>query len=398
MIARIGDSTVSQLGYMFCGVAVLTPTGGASHVFTHAFFKATLFLSCGAVMHGFAGQLDLRKLSGLWKQPGWKVVSFAMLMGCLNLAGFPFSPGFFSKDMILAEAFTTPGMAPIGWILLGTAGLTAYYTFRVFFRVFVGPVHYEPGDELHDADDHGDDHEHGHADHGHAAAHAPAAHSHGAGHGDSHDFHPHPPGWAINLVLGILAIASVACVGTFFVDTATHGWVGSMLHSSTASYVSPFGHHEGGEAAEHAVEGAHAAGTFLGYGAHEVMYYVSAVVGAIGILAAFILHYLGRRTAATANADKLLPVLGPIAVWAQHKWYVDELYDWTIRRPLLVLAHVFHALDKLLVDGLVNAFGAAPRWLASGLRPSQSGVLQGYATGMAGGVGLFLLIIWILSH
>jgi NADH-quinone oxidoreductase subunit L len=65
-------STVSQLGYMFAGLGFLTTTGGAFHVFTHAFFKATLFLCCGAVMHGFAGQLDLRKLSGLWSQPGWR--------------------------------------------------------------------------------------------------------------------------------------------------------------------------------------------------------------------------------------------------------------------------------------------------------------------------------------
>ncbi len=161
-------STVSQLGYMFAGLGVLTSVGAAFHVLTHAFFKALLFLCCGAVMHGFAGQLDLRKLSGVMKMKGWGVVGFGMLIGCLNLAGFPFTGGFFSKDMILAEAFTTPGMSMIGWILLLTAGLTAYYTFRVFFRVFVGPVQYEPGDELHAHADHP------HADHAHDA---PASHA-----------------------------------------------------------------------------------------------------------------------------------------------------------------------------------------------------------------------------
>src|SRR5690606_23298843 len=79
-------STVSQLGYMFAGLGVLTTVGGAFHVFTHAFFKATLFLCCGAVMHGFAGQLDLRKLSGVGWMKGWGIVGIAMLVGCLNLA------------------------------------------------------------------------------------------------------------------------------------------------------------------------------------------------------------------------------------------------------------------------------------------------------------------------
>ncbi|MBN8644281.1 MAG: NADH-quinone oxidoreductase subunit L [Planctomycetes bacterium] len=388
-------STVSQLGYMFAGLGVLTSTGAAFHVFTHAFFKATLFLSCGAVMHGFAGQLDLRKLSGLWSQPGWRIVTVAMFVGCLNLAGVPFTAGYFSKDMILAEAFTTPGYQALGWLLLATAGLTAYYTFRVFFRVFVGPAHYEPGDELHGHDD-----DHGHDDaHGHAAAHTSGgdkhshadAHRHGHGHSG---FHPHPPGWAINTVLAVLAVASIVAAGAYFVNKEHHGWVGSMLHASTAAYdAGHYAGHDAGGAAGEAV----AHGGFLGYDAHKVMYYVSGVVGAVGILVAFVLHYLGRREAATSKADALLPALGPVARWAQHKWYVDEFYDFVIRTPLKVLAHVFAALDKLLVDGLVDAAGAVPRMLARGLRPSQNGVLQSYATGMAGGLAVILIVVWLMT-
>src|SRR5262249_52797346 len=98
-------STVSQLGYMFVGVGVATTYGAAFHVFTHAFFKAVLFLTCGAIMHGFAGQLDLRKLSGLRHMDGWKITAYTMLIGCLCLAGFPFSSGFYSKDAILAQVF-----------------------------------------------------------------------------------------------------------------------------------------------------------------------------------------------------------------------------------------------------------------------------------------------------
>jgi NADH-quinone oxidoreductase subunit L len=380
----MGYSTVSQLGFMFAGLGVLTSNGAAYHVFTHAFFKATLFLSCGAVMHGFAGQLDLRKLSGVWKMPGWKIVGFAMLIGCINLAGVPFTAGFFSKDMILAEALVTPHMAPIGWILLFTAGLTAYYTFRVFFRVFMGPQMYEPGDELHaHDDDHAHDHDHGHApDAAHAEhAHEPAGHAHDDhGHGE---FHPHAPGWAINLVLTLVAIGSLVAAVPYFLNTDHHGWVGSLLHVSTA-------------AAPHAAEG-HAHGDFLGQDPHKIMYYVSAGVGAVGILIAFLLHLVGRKEAAHANADKLIPVLGPVEKWARGKWYVDELYDFLIVKPLWVISNIFHVLDKLLVDGLVNGFGALPRMVAKQLRPGHNGILQGYAVGMAGGLGVLLLIVWVLS-
>ena len=359
-------STVSQLGYMFVGLAVLSSAGGAFHVFTHAFFKATLFLCCGAVMHGFAGQLDLRKLSGVAFMKGWGIVGFAMLIGCLNLAGFPFTAGFFSKDMILAESFVTagPGYAAIGWILLLTAGLTAYYTFRVFFRVFVGPKEFEPGDELHD--DHAE---------------------------DGHEFHPHAPGWAVNTVLGILAIASIAAAGTYFIYTKEHGWVGHMVHDSSANFIGAAAFLE---VAGHGEEAAH--GSFLGMDPHKAMYYVSSIVGIIGIGAAFVLHYLGRTTAATSKADALLPMMGPIARWAQGKWFVDEFYNAVLVLPLRVLSHVFHTIDRLFVDGLVNLAGVLPRFVGAKLRPWQNGVLQGYAVGMAGGLAVLIAAIVLLSN
>ncbi len=397
-------STVSQLGYMFAGLGVLTSAGAAFHVFTHAFFKALLFLACGAVMHGFAGQLDLRKLSGLLSMKGWGIVSLTMLVGCLNLAGVPLiTSGYFSKDMILAEAFVTPneviaGSSWIGWILLFTAGLTAYYTFRVFFRVFVGPEHFEPGDDHHgDDDDHGHDHDDAHSN----------------GHGGSHDgFHPHPPRMAINGVLLILALCSFLAIPTYFVGKH-HGWVGGLIHESSAyvpSEATPWLHHAdddhtGDHAGDAHHEGDLVAGTILGQDPHKAMYFISAVVGLIGILVAARLHGpagawglgLGSRTeAATSRADALLPRMGPVARWAQNKWYVDEFYNALFVRPLYVLANIFHAIDKLLVDGLVNLFGLLPRWLAQSLRPSQSGVLHGYAVGMAGGLVVVLVIVLVL--
>ena len=429
-------STVSQLGYMFAGLGVMTTTGAVSHVLTHAFFKALLFLSCGAVMHGFAGQLDMRKLSGLWGVKGWKIVTIAMLVGCINLAGLPFTAGFFSKDMILAEAFVTPGYQAIGWILIITAGMTAYYTFRVFFRVFMGPTHYEPGDELHD--DHGD----GHDDHSHAHD-----AGHGAGHGHAHhDFHPHAPGWAINTVLVLLSIASLAATGLFFVKTDSHGWPGSMVHDSTAYFVSPYGHHESHdehEADEHALttvafqhEGEHAepeshaapaeaehatptddaggeaehaghavvgprgpagSGEIFGGNPHELMYYISGAFGLAGIGLAAAFHLVGRKDAAHPPMDNVAKHFGPIPRWAENKWYVDEFYNATLRLPLLVFAHVCRYFDTLVVDGLVNLFGALPRWFGRFVRPAQSGELHGYAAGMVTGVAVLLFILAVLA-
>jgi NADH-quinone oxidoreductase subunit L len=417
-------STVSQLGYMFAGLGVLTSVGAAFHVFTHAFFKALLFLACGAVMHGFAGQLDLRKLSGVQKLPGWRIVGITMLVGCLNLAGFPLLAGFWSKDMILAQAFTTPGYALVGWVLLLTAGLTAYYTFRVYFRVFLGPVEYEPGDELHAAhaqhelaaSGHGEGHEA--ADLGEhtraepaakAEQHPPPGDGHpphdrnpldpdGPDHAGGHGFHPHAPGWAINSVLAILAILAMLAIGVNFIGEhrGEGGWAAGMVEHSTAAWPAPGAHH-GEEAAHH--EGAHGghAGTFLGMNPHAVMYYVSAIVGLVGIAIAWWLHLAGRTTAAAARADRLLPLLGPIPRWAQRKWYVDELYDYLFRVPLLVAGHAFALIDKLLVDGLVNACGWLPRGIGKSLRPSQSGELHGYALAMAGGVGFILLIVVLVT-
>jgi NADH-quinone oxidoreductase subunit L len=388
-------STVSQLGYMFCGLAVLTPTGGVFHVVTHAFFKALLFLCCGAVMHGFAGQLDLRKLSGVMKLPGWKVVGIGMLVGCLNLAGFPFTAGFFSKDMILAEAFVTPGTAGIGWVLLLTAGLTAYYTFRVFFRVFAGPVEYTMGEEGHDA--HHDDLGHG----GEAAKAPEPAHAH----------EPHAPGWAINTVLATLAALSLAATGLYFVK-GDQGAVASLVQQSSAAFTSPYTHHATGDGAHDA----HAApsfqpvfvqaqskghephaGSFLGMDPHAAMYYASSAVGIAGIVAAFLLHLAGRTGSAASRADLLLARLGPIPGWAQGKWYVDEFYDFLVCRPVWVLAYIFYLIDTYVVDGLVDLFGAAPRHAGGVIRPTQSGELHGYALGMAGGIAVLIVIVVLVA-
>src|SRR5438034_6279737 len=160
-------STISQLGYMFVGVGVLAPVAGVFHLVTHAFFKALLFLASGVVMHAMSGELDMRKMSGLKNilpRTRW-----LMLIGCAALAGFPFLSGFFSKDEILAAAWQqNKAIALVGLL---TALVTAYYTFRLYFRVFEGPEIIPPPPPPHapEVDEHlaktafhGDQHHHDH--------------------------------------------------------------------------------------------------------------------------------------------------------------------------------------------------------------------------------------------
>ena len=149
------------------------------------------------------------------------------------------------------------------------------------------------------------------------------------------------------------------------------------------------------KAASH--EGEVHAGTFFGFDPHEAMYYVSSIVGVVGIVIAFFLHFAGRTNAATSKADALLPAFGPLAKWAQGKWYVDEFYDFLVRKPLWVLSHIFYLIDSYLVDGLVDFIGAAPKTAGKVIRPSQSGELHGYALGMAGGVVILIVIVALVA-
>ncbi|MGH2788605.1 MAG: NADH-quinone oxidoreductase subunit L [Actinomycetota bacterium] len=141
-------STISQLGYMFLAHGVGAYSAGMFHLVTHAFFKALMFLGAGAVMHGLAGETDIRKMSGLRKQ--MPVTGWTFAAGWLAICGIvPFS-GFFSKDAILAGAWAQ-GEYVLWTIGVGTALLTAFYMSRLYFRVFEGPVRTPQGTHAHDA-------------------------------------------------------------------------------------------------------------------------------------------------------------------------------------------------------------------------------------------------------
>ncbi|MCX7723737.1 MAG: NADH-quinone oxidoreductase subunit L [Thermodesulfovibrio sp.] len=134
----IAYSTISQIGYMFIGCGVAAYGSGIFHLYTHAFFKALLFMGAGSVMHAMSGQLDIYKMGGLRKKMPITYITF--FIASLTIAGVPGFSGFFSKDEILWYAFASDKFyGKFAWILgTITAALTAFYTFRVLFVAFHG--------------------------------------------------------------------------------------------------------------------------------------------------------------------------------------------------------------------------------------------------------------------
>src|SRR5262249_54065712 len=149
-------STVSQLGFMFLALGCAVPqvvsfavAAAIFHLFTHAFFKAVLFLSAGSVMHSMGDVIDMRRFSGLEKL--MPVTHLTFLCGAAALAGVPLLSGFFSKDEILESAVLASKLRPDGFVYLVllvvavfTAGLTAFYTTRAYVKTFRGPLRTPP--------------------------------------------------------------------------------------------------------------------------------------------------------------------------------------------------------------------------------------------------------------
>ncbi|MGD8453271.1 MAG: NADH-quinone oxidoreductase subunit L [Phycisphaerae bacterium] len=320
-------STISQLAYMFVALGCSAPDAAVFHVFTHAFFKALLFLCAGSVMHAMGGIIDVRYFSGLRHFLPWTYR--LMLVGCLALSGFPLLSGFWSKDAIVHAAFNWHWV--LGVILLVTAGLTAFYTFRMFFLCFHGEKRLPPE----------------------------------AGE------HPHesPPVMIAPLVVLALGAIFVGYLGV---------WTGPSL-GHTFFFLVPHGHFQHYLHASTIVTHDAAAGM-------PGMMYLSAIVGLLGIFVAWRLY-------GTAPQKEPAEALGGLFRLWHAKWYVDELYDRVFVRPLRGLGHVCFGVDRFGLDGLVWLVSAVPRGLGAGLRAGQQGAVQGYALCMLIGLAV-LLLIW----
>lgn len=142
-------STLSQLGYMLLGVGVGAYTAGVFHFMTHAFFKATLFLAAGSVIHALNAEQDLSKMGGLWRKMPWTMAAF--LAATLAISGIPPFSGYFSKEAVLGQSYTT-GHYFLWGVGVFTAGMTSFYMFRLFFLTFFGkPRDQELYDHAHEA-------------------------------------------------------------------------------------------------------------------------------------------------------------------------------------------------------------------------------------------------------
>jgi len=373
-------STISQLGYMFMGIGALSTVGAVFHLLTHAFFKALLFLTAGSVMHSLAGQLDLRKMSGLRRK--MPVTCWLMFAGCLALAGFPFTAGFYSKDMILADTLAKglnehntlyTVLAIVG---LATAFLTAFYTFRLWFRVFMGPTEYEMGTEHAIPSD----------DISHAKEHpvkTPGEYQ------IEHHHDAHEVNWLMNGPLVVLAL------GALLAGFIGHDWIADMIHGSSANPQHSAAHVPAaiGHAATptgHGNNNAHA--LLFGMDLHLAMMLISSVIAVAGISTAAYYHWFNRRA-----ADRVAAQYPGLVRLLENKYYVDEWYDRLIVKPLRMVGYLCFVFDRLVIDGLVLAVGFIPRMAGLAIRPTQSGALQGYGIGMAAGIAVLLMCVLAVS-
>ena len=358
-------STVSQLGYMFMALGVGTTAGfvaGNFHLFTHAFFKALLFLGCGAVIHA-VNTNDMWKMGGLRKALPY--THFAMLMGCLALSGIPPFAGFWSKDEILSVAIHSETMmvpAIMGYL---AAFMTAFYVFRLYFVTFGGE--YRGGDPHapHDAsvsDEH-HDHDHGHE---HLSAEVQAM--------GEHLPKENPPNmWMPLFVLAFGAVffgfLNAPALGEHF--TQYEHFMTAGIHVAAA----PEGAAEGG--AE-------------GHGNPWPLLVLSTAIAGAGVFAAFLLY--GSKP--QEGEQRLRGMLGPIYTLLEKKYYMDEMWAWLATYTMFLGATIANWIDANIVDRLfIAGSGQSVYFMGRLLREEQSGKLQQYAMMMV--IAVCVIIIGV---
>jgi NADH-quinone oxidoreductase subunit L len=364
-------STVSQLGLMFLAMGVGAFGAGIFHLYTHAFFKALLFLGSGAVIHALHGEQDIRNMGGL--KAGLPITYWTFLIGSIAIAGVPGFAGFFSKDEILFETFAE-GHTVLWVIGALTSLLTATYMFRLVFLTF-------HGERRHDAPA-VPAVSHGHGDNGHGQAdahdlHDPHAHGHGGGH-----LHDAPP--AMALVLIVLAIGSIAA-GYLGVPHAIGG------HNALGAWLEPAFEAPrvagGGAAAAETAAGAEGAAEAGEEALELTLMAVSSSIAIAGILIGWYV-WLNRRDIADSMARSFAGLYRLLL----NKYYVDELYDATIVHPIenVSKAGLWRGFDVAVIDGAVNGVGSLVNGSAALLRQWQTGSVRTYAGSLLGGVVLVL--------
>jgi NADH-quinone oxidoreductase subunit L len=397
-------STVSQLGYMFLAMGVGAYAAGIFHLYTHAFFKALLFLGSGAVIHALSGEQDLRNMGGLRKE--LPITYWTFLIGAIAIAGVPPLAGFFSKDEILWQTFAH-GHTILWTVGIVTAFLTATYMFRLVFLAFHGerrheapaaPAHPEEEEPAaaraqplqHDQHQH-DPHQHDQHQHDqHQHDQHPRHDQHGQ-HGLGH-LHDAPPAMALALI--VLAIGSIVAGFVGIPDSIVHGGnrIEAFLEPSFEAHQTAPANPEFQVTQTRPEERRVEAPAGLGAEEHDqsaefLLMGVSTGLALAGIgLAAY--FWLRNRPAATRAARSMTPLYTLLL----NKYYVDEIYDAVIVQPIKGISTLllWKGVDTGLIDGTVNGAGGLVRATSSSLRRLQTGSIRAYAASLFFGVVVIL--------
>jgi NADH-quinone oxidoreductase subunit L len=327
-------STVSQLGYMFlaCGVAAFT--AGIFHLMTHAFFKALLFLGAGSVIHAMSDQQDMRYMGGLKKY--LPITFVTMFIATLAIAGIPGLSGFFSKDEILWKAFSSQFGHPLFWVLgVVTAGLTAFYMFRLVFMTFYGKERMDDNTRAH--------------------------------------IHESPKSMTIPLM--ILAVLSV--IGGFV--GVPHIFFGATNYFE--HWLAPVMAGASQTAASHALAaGGGDTGTEWG------LMLVSVALVLVSIYLAYLLY--NKRTEIATSLRERFSLLHKVLL---NKYYIDEFYGAIIVRPAVYLSlFLWKVFDVVVIDGFLDGSAARYQEISQFLRTGQTGRVRTYATLFVFGVVLVI--------
>jgi len=355
-------STISQLGYMVMAMGLGAYTAGLFHLVTHAYFKAMLFLCSGSVIHGMEGVVghdpdlaqDMRLMGGLRRY--MPITASTFLIGTLAICGIPPLSGFWSKDEILGQAFAAnPALWAVGWL---TAGITAFYMFRMYFTTFEGSfrgndrelraqvkaaLQASPEEELELQPAFG------------PGAMDPAELESGHHGHDSHSSsEPHESPWTMTLALALLAIPAAGL-----------GWLGRPWANQFEAFI-----HAPGEIvptlAEMAAE----------FDRTEFLIMAGSSIGIalIGITLASLMYWQ-RAIDPGAIASKI-PALYRFSL---KKWYFDELYYRVFVIGSRRLARQMLEIDYRVIDGAVNATGLLTIVTGQGLKYFENGRVQFYA-------------------
>ena len=356
----IAYSTMSQIGYMVLGVSAAAYGAGLFHLMTHAFFKALLFMGAGSVIGAMAGIQNMDRMGGFRRAMPFTFITFTI--GALALAGFPLTAGWFSKDEILAYTLNRGG----GFVVLGIAGylgaaLTAFYAFRMVFRVFGG----EPVPEAKELEE-------GHLAHGEPMN--PMT-------GEPEDTDVGFPGpehvvaersWAMKFAMAPLAVLALVAgvVGIPGVTDTLEHFLEPTFESSAY-------------AEDHPSESAEWVGLAAG-----------GIISIAGIFVAYT-FYVRRRGVTLELRDRYRRLHD----FLEHKWYFDELYDAVFVRPAATLGTFGRrVIEADFVQGFI--VGGATGIVRAGTlfaRAIQTGFLRAYALLLLFGAAALLLYFLIAS-